>query len=74
MIFFSQNYSYKILTQAEGRIDRVNTPFKELYYYYFKSKSPIDLAITRSLDQKKDFNEKIFMRGVDYGDRNSRPS
>lgn len=67
MIFFSQNYSYKILTQAEGRIDRVNTPFKELNYYYLKSKSPIDLAITRSLKLKKDFNEKIFMKGVAYG-------
>ncbi len=67
MIFFSQNYSYKILTQAEGRIDRVNTQFKELNYYYLKSKSPIDIAITRSLKLKKDFNEKIFMKGVAYG-------
>ena len=67
MIFFSQNYSYKILAQAEGRIDRVNTPFKELNYYYLKSKSPIDLGITRALKLKKDFNEKIFMKGVSYG-------
>lgn len=64
IVFFSQNYSYRILTQSEGRIDRLNTPYKELYYYYFKCKSPIDLAITRSLTLKKDFNEKIFMRGV----------
>lgn len=74
IVFFSQNYSYKVLTQSEGRIDRLNTPFHELYYYYFKCKSPIDLAITRALSQKRTFNEKIFMRGVDYGDRNSRPS
>ena len=74
MVFFSQNYSYKILAQSEGRIDRLNTPFHELYYYYFKCKSPIDLAITRALSQKRTFNEKIFMRGVDYGDRNSRSS
>ena len=74
IVFFSQNYSYKILAQSEGRIDRLNTPFHELYYYYFKCKSPIDLAITRALSQKRTFNEKIFMRGVDYGDRNSRPS
>ncbi len=64
MIFYSQNYSYKTLYQAEGRIDRNNTKFKELYYYYFKSKSPIDLAISRSLEQKQEFNERIFMRGA----------
>ena len=64
MIFYSQNYSYKTLFQAEGRIDRNNTKFKELYYYYLTSKSPIDLAISRSLSDKKEFNEKIFLRGV----------
>lgn len=66
VIFFSQNYSYKVTEQAAGRIDRLNTPFKELYYYYFKCKSPIDIAITRALTQKRTFNEKIFMRGVEY--------
>lgn len=67
MVFFSQNYSYKITEQAAGRIDRMNTPFKELYYYYFKCKSPIDLAVSRALTQKRTFNEKIFMKGVEYG-------
>ena len=71
IIFFSQNYSYKVLAQAEGRIDRLNTPFKELYYYYFKCKSPIDIAITRALSQKRTFNEKIFMRGVEYDKANT---
>lgn len=66
IVFFSQNYSYKVTEQAAGRIDRMNTPFKELYYYYFRSKSPIDLAITRALTQKKTFNEKIFMKGISY--------
>ena len=65
MIFFSQNYSYKITEQAAGRIDRLNTPFKELYYYYFKCMSPIDIAIRRALKQKQSFNEKIFLRGMD---------
>lgn len=74
IIFFSQNYSYKVLTQAEGRIDRLNTPFKELYYYYFKSKSPIDIAISRALKNKQTFNEKIFMRGVDYAESNRKAS
>lgn len=64
MIFFSQNYSYKITEQAAGRIDRLNTPFKELYYYYFRCMSPIDVAIRRALKLKQNFNEKIFMRGV----------
>jgi superfamily II DNA or RNA helicase len=71
MIFFSQNYSYKTTEQAAGRIDRLNTPFKELYYYYFRSASPIDLAIRRALKQKKTFNERIFMRGVQYDQSNS---
>ena len=66
MIFFSQNYSYKITEQAAGRIDRLNTPFKELYYYYFRSMSPIDIAIRRALKLKQTFNEKIFMKGVQY--------
>lgn len=57
IIFFSQNYSYKVLAQASGRIDRLNTPFKDLYYYHFKSRSGIDLAISKSLNQKKKFNE-----------------
>ena len=64
MIFFSQNYSYKVTEQAAGRIDRLNTPFKELYYYYFRCMSPIDVAIRRALKLKQNFNEKIFMRGV----------
>lgn len=67
MVFFSQNYSYKITEQASGRIDRLNTPFKELYYYHLRSTSPIDLAIKRALTQKRTFNEKIFMKGVEYG-------
>lgn len=58
MIFYSQNYSYKIMEQSSGRIDRLNTPYKNLYYYHFGSKSSIDIAIHRALVKKKQFNEK----------------
>lgn len=57
IIFYSQNYSYKVVTQAAGRIDRLNTPFKDLYYYHLKSRSGIDLAISKALKEKKEFNQ-----------------
>lgn len=57
IIFFSQNYSYKVMEQAAGRIDRLNTKYIDLYYYHLKSRSGIDLAISKALDQKKKFNE-----------------
>ena len=62
IIFYSQNYSYKIMQQATGRIDRLNTPFKDLYYYHLKSRSGIDLAISKALKEKKKFNERKFTR------------
>lgn len=57
IIFFSQNYSYKTLEQACGRINRLNTPYKDLYYYHIKSRAGIDLAIAKALAAKKKFNE-----------------
>lgn len=62
IIFFSQNYSYKIMKQSAGRIDRLNTPFKDLYYYHLKSRSGIDQAISKALKDKKDFNETKFVK------------
>ena len=62
IVFYSQNYSYKVMKQAMGRIDRMNTPFKDLYYYHLKSRSGIDLAIARALKEKKTFNEKRFVK------------
>lgn len=62
IVFFSQNYSYKVMQQASGRIDRLNTPYKELYYYHFKSRSGIDLAISKALSEKKKFNESRWVK------------
>ena len=61
IVFFSQNYSYKIMIQSAGRIDRMNTPFKDLYYYHLKTRSGIDLAIAKAIKLKKKFNESDFV-------------
>ena len=60
IIFFSLSYSCRMTHQAAGRIDRRNTEFKDLYYYYFYSESSIDKNILKSLKEKKDFNEKKY--------------
>lgn len=62
IVFYSQNYSYKITTQAAGRIDRLNSPFSDLYYYHLKTRSGIDLAISKALSQKKKFNETRWVK------------
>ena len=62
IVFYSQNYSYKIMQQSAGRIDRLNTPFQHLYYFHLKSRSGIDLAISRALSQKKKFNESAYVK------------
>lgn len=62
MLFYSQSYSYKMTEQAMGRIDRRNTPFRDLYYYSFRSYAPIDIAISRALKRKQNFNESRFVK------------
>ena len=58
MVFYSQNYSNKIMEQSAGRIDRLNTPYTDLYYYHLKTRSGIDLAISKALKEKRKFNER----------------
>jgi hypothetical protein len=62
IVFYSQNYSYKTMQQAAGRTDRLNTPYTDLYYYHLKTRSGIDLAISRALKEKKDFNATRHLR------------
>ena len=64
IIFYSQNYSYKSTVQAAGRIDRMNTPYKHLYYYHVRSQSGIDNAIHKALKQKKKFNERLYFSSI----------
>ena len=65
-IFYSQSYSYKTTVQAAGRIDRTNSPYTDLYYYYLRSNSPIDIAIYRNLKRKKGFNESKFFKDLKW--------
>lgn len=62
MIFYSLPYSYKQYEQAQGRIDRLNTMYEDLYYYNLTSPSPVDKAVRLALDRKENFNEKIWLQ------------
>jgi len=64
IIFYSESYSYRVMKQAAGRIDRMNTKYIDLYYYHIKSHSDIDMAISKALAQKKDFNKRKYFDSV----------
>ena len=64
MVFYSLNYSHKVIEQAMGRIDRLNTPFEDLHYYILQTNSPIDLAIAKAVRQKRIFSESAFTRNL----------
>lgn len=62
IIFYSQSYSYRQTVQAAGRIDRMNTPYTDLYFYHLRSTASIDIAIYKALREKRNFNENLFIR------------
>lgn len=68
ILFYSLNYSFKIVEQAEGRIDRLNTKYKDLEYYFLASKSQIDMSVHKALVSKQKFNESAWLKrsGVSY--------
>lgn len=62
VVFFSQSYSYRQTEQAMGRIDRINTPYTNLYYYFIRSDAGFERAITRCIKLKKNFSESAYER------------
>jgi hypothetical protein len=69
MAFYSMTYSWKLFEQAQGRIDRLNTPFKDLWYYVLSSDSILDRGIMYAISNKKSFQEGAFVRkhGLGFG-------
>lgn len=61
IVFWSMSYSWRQMEQAEGRIDRIDTPYRDLWYYRLTSKSSIEEAIRRAVSRKKVFNERAFL-------------
>jgi len=62
MVLYSLTYSYKNFIQSQGRIDRIDSPFTNLYYYILISSAPIDKAVRKALNTKKNFNERDYMK------------
>lgn len=71
MILYSLTYSYKVFMQAQGRIDRLDTKYVDLYYYIFMSNSIVDKGVMGALDTKKNFNEKKYVREMEEYDGGS---
>ena len=60
VVFWSMTYSWRRRAQCMGRIDRLNTPFTDLWYYTFRTVSSIDRGVQRALERKEDFNERLW--------------
>ena len=60
VVFWSLQYSWKIFEQCQGRIDRMNTPYTDLFYYVLCTKSRTDSAIWDTLERKETFNESAY--------------
>ena len=52
------------MKQASGRINRINTKYIDLYYYHFRSKSDIDMAVYKAICRKKKFNEANYYKNL----------
>lgn len=59
-VFYSLPYSYRVLEQAKGRTDRINTPFSDLHYHILRSEGIFDVGIARALNKKKNFSARAF--------------
>jgi hypothetical protein len=57
IVYYSLTYSHKLFEQSQGRIDRLDTPYEDLWYYILMSESRIDKLIWKALVAKKNFHE-----------------
>lgn len=71
MLLYSFTYSYKNYIQAQGRIDRLDTPFTDLYYYILGSSAMVDIGVKRALDNKQSFNESAFLKSFNFSKINA---
>lgn len=61
MIFASRTYSIADYEQAQGRIQRVDNIKKNIYINLIV-KDSVDEAVHRSLENKKDFSERVYLK------------
>lgn len=71
ILFYSLNYSYKIMEQAKGRIDRMNTKYLDLYYYMLVTNSYTDKHIRHIINTKQEFNLSNFYKGNNNEKKNT---
>ena len=57
VVYYSLTYSHKLFEQSQGRIDRLDTEYDDLYYYILMSDSKIDQLIWKALVAKRNFHE-----------------